>query len=146
MSNWPAGTVAMATVRGIRNVRVTRLSNGLWVSADPSSTGSRINTDEQVTDVRRLVVLDLPDEAWALAVRTLRATGYSYDAKAADQIEEQTKPLRIPEPGLWGVVVAWDGRHYLRINSAWRHIGGNRVTWDEIADPVRIRPGIGDEE
>lgn len=73
----------------------------------------------------------------------------------ADQIEAQTKPPRIPEPGLWGVVEAGhkhldDGRRsqFVRVattgRAQWveREAEADWCTWDALVDPVLVRDGI----
>ena len=84
-----------------------------------------------------------------------RTGGYNVTAPdfldfIADQIEAQTKPARIPEPGLWGVVEAstdqWKQRHeYVRVRTDgygdWTFSGGS-VNWVGLIDPTLIREGI----
>jgi len=75
----------------------------------------------------------------------------------ADQIEAQTKPARIPEPGLWGVVEArmtdLTTREFVRVsrhrNSLdWKPVYatpdeyGGSVNWDDLIDPTLIREGL----
>ena len=169
MSAFEPGQVAVATVRGVPNVRVMRTDGTFgadisWISAE-ITRGARLHGDENVTDVRQLVVLDLDPspvanefgvertEAQSL-VDMLRETADEFfvpDAaklarKVADQIEAQTKPPRIPEPGLWGVVKDRDHRYYVRESrngSGWNRIGSDcNVTWYHIVDPVLVREGV----
>lgn len=68
----------------------------------------------------------------------------------------QTKPPRIPEPGLWGVVEAGhehlDGRRskFVRVATTgiaqWVERGAEAdwSTWDRLIDPTLVRPGIED--
>lgn len=77
----------------------------------------------------------------------------------ADQIEEQTKPPRIPEPGLWGVVEAslavgprkrfvhverkagtpgyWSG-----MTAPWLDDNGIAHHWRDLVAPTLVREGI----
>jgi hypothetical protein len=160
MAEYPAGTVAVATVRGVPNVRIFRRDYD-WTTATP--TGDWIgHPHHEVTDVRPLIVLDL-DAATAhgthdigvenilAALRAPAATGAC--RKLADQIESQIQPPRIPEPGLWGVVEAG----FLGIRSKWvRMVVGTSdechwcdeesrwADWDHLVDPTLVRPGIED--
>jgi hypothetical protein len=69
----------------------------------------------------------------------------------ADQIEAQTKPPRIPEPGLWAVVEAHteDGEERRRFvhhedahdGRAWERRGVRRA-WSDLIDPVLVREGV----
>jgi hypothetical protein len=70
-------------------------------------------------------------------------------APMADQIEAQTKPPRIPEPGLWSVVEAGAGRIPIRRwvhheEGWWVADTGDRLRWEDLEDPVLIRDGIED--
>ena len=85
-------------------------------------------------------------------VRHLRdgcSDGCSVIRSLAEQIESKTKPPRIPEPGLWGVVrEGVDGDTYVRESFGtvrqWSRLGGQGlfVTWDEINNPTLIREGV----
>jgi hypothetical protein len=94
-----------------------------------------------VTDVRPLVVLDL---SWAdsvpVLIDQLRGAGYVY---LADQIEAQTKPPRIPEPGLWGVVED-GGEQWVRGLEGWVRATsqGMHMNWYDLIDPVLVREGV----
>jgi hypothetical protein len=163
MSIYEPGTVAVATVRGVPNVRVFR-GEGFWRTAvECGGNVTHHDFNDGVTDVRPLVVLDLTDSELGFCQDHLRApmltahsgvTLYLLD-KIAEQIEQQTKPPRIPEPGLWGVVEAPDGAQYVRIDTApenhsWQLLGEpsavdeRYVHWSDIADPTLVRPGIED--
>lgn len=81
------------------------------------------------------------------------ANGCSVIRSLAEQITRQTKPPRIPEPGLWGVVEAGDEglkrRTWVRVpeNTAgnnWTSTDGWARVWDELIDPVLVRDGIED--
>ena len=73
----------------------------------------------------------------------------------ADQIEAQTKPPRIPEPGLWGVVEAeakgvngntvTARKRWVRDEQGWIEVAGNgwRVSdFKYLVDPVLVREGV----
>lgn len=66
----------------------------------------------------------------------------------ADQIEAQTKPRRIPEPGLWAVVKAdtkgrsGNGEH-INIGAGWLAASDGKVrTWATLIDPTLVREGV----
>ena len=111
---------------------------------------------------RDAIVLDLDaandliprSEVAETAIKALRKSPFISDSGLADQIEAQTKPPRIPEPGLWGVVEAStpddpDRRKFGRVPSegddadqwtesydeVWR-------AWSDLIDPVLVRDGI----
>jgi hypothetical protein len=145
------GTVAVATVNGCENTRVFRRSGyaqfGKWIAAEPGVPGGSLWVDEwDIADIRPLVVLDAPQVDLLTAATFLRNGGWG---ALADQIEEQTKPTRIPEPGRWGVVEAgiaggvqrW---HYVRRadDGYWYTLRGAQRRWDELIDPVLIREGV----
>jgi len=107
----------------------------------------------QVADARPLIVLDTNAlSAWRIA-DIIRSNGY---AGVADQIEAQTKPARIPEPGLWGVVEAsltdrTLRRHLVHLMtptiSVWvwtdpQMSSSARYGWDDLINPTLIREGV----
>jgi hypothetical protein len=71
----------------------------------------------------------------------------------AQEIEAQTKPPRIPEPGLWGVVEAkapvddrrieWVHGRATDAGNDWHSMDGmwSRV-WADLVDPVLVREGV----
>jgi hypothetical protein len=157
MSTYEPGTVAVATVRGVPNVRVIRYTSRAGFRWLEASTGT-VNIDEQVTDIRPLVVLDLNEceygrDAIIAALRTNDpASRYHQNDWLADQIEQQTKPPRIPEPGLWGVVEAGVKEHDQRLR--WVRLGDNYRPddrdeydrlWCDLIDPTLVRTGIEEE-
>jgi hypothetical protein len=106
------------------------------------------------------VDLDLWDDP-ASIVRYLRNASYRYPAaepdernvlrRLADQIEAQTKPPRIPEPGVWGVVEASTESNpyrttFVRYPSDTEYRWSNAIdtckSWDFLIDPALIRPGF----
>jgi hypothetical protein len=67
----------------------------------------------------------------------------------ADQIEAQTRPPRIEEPGLWGVVEARPGEsmpccphEWVRRGDRWHCPVHGYASWDVLVDPVLIRAGL----
>jgi hypothetical protein len=155
MSDYPVGTVAVGKVLG-RDARLLRSMHGWhFVPTDavhPSGFADDGRDHPEVADVRPLVVLDLDPNAHVgpdVLVRKLRRDGY---CDLADQIEAQTEPPRIPEPGRWGVVRGWDGQVYVRtsavhVKHGWRCVtgGGGPIAWDDIDEPTLVRPGIEEE-
>jgi len=96
----------------------------------------------QIERPRPLIVLDLDDHDAVALARMLTEDGYE---DIADQIEAQTKPARIPEPGLWGVVEA-GGYRWVRYSLAgyddWVDLLGKQNEWDVLIDPTLIREGV----
>ena len=165
MTDYKPGTVAKATVRGAGGVRVTRYEGGWARIDDPDACWG--DGCGFVTDVRPLVVLD-PKDVPSPSFRARRADGLrSYAANLrkdgyysaadvfgylADQIEAQTKPPRIPEPGKYGVVrasgqgldnVEWvnEGKWWVSLDEG---ISQPRrwAEWRELEDPTLIREGV----
>ena len=68
----------------------------------------------------------------------------------ADQIEAQTKPARIPEPGLWGVVEAsvdaFPATIWVRRGPGsfcrWHSPEHGYAVWDILIDPTLVREGM----
>lgn len=106
---WEPGTVAVATVRGAKDIRVIRATNAggsdphemdpTWISADLVDRGQKVNGydgtylhhDDDVTDVRPLVVIDpAAVDVAALVEEYQRAytetDGYGYDGHARRSI------------------------------------------------------------
>jgi hypothetical protein len=151
MSTYEPGQVAVATVRGVPNVRVLRSGGdreAFWI-APTRTCGDRYHADSDVTDIRPLVVLDLDDFAWAAKVlRHPMVKALGTRTRIAEQIEEQTKP-RIPEPGLWGVVSVErpDGLtdYYTCGPGGWFSERGEHFNWESLpGTPTLVRPGIED--
>jgi hypothetical protein len=155
MTTYEPGTVAVATVSGVPNIRVMRLTS-LWYSAI-EVFGDRAHVLEDVTDVRRLVALDLDDFHAPTIVGMLReAAADRHDNVClhaiADQIEAQTKPPKPPKPpkpaepiGLGAVVEDSDGVRWVRltddgdVNKHWRRADMGAVLrhW-QIVDAVKV--------
>jgi hypothetical protein len=165
VSSFKPGDVCVATVRGVPKVRVFHYEyDGVrgWCS-DEQVEGETDHAEYVVTDIRPLVVLDFgqwfPEyvakfPAW-LRSKGADAPSGSLLSYLADQLEQQTKPPRIPEPGLWGVVGAdWESPGITGIPRAeWMRVKGNlwhscispvAVKWDDLIDPTLVRPGIED--
>jgi hypothetical protein len=169
MSVYKPGTIATATVRGVEGVRVMWTGGsaaGQWVAeravaGQPRRLPSYWVDSGEITDIRPLVVLDLdaanpygiPEVRLSNLLEQLRGKGATRVCLAiADQIEEQTKPPRIPEPGLWGVVSAHiNGKQGPQATYKWAHapwgweaIGSTQATrkWEDLIDPVLIREGV----
>ena len=174
MSTYEPGTVATVTYRTNRHraMRTGVPSNPGWeISFAEGRTWVSDRTCE-VTNVVRLVVLDpeaSPEPLNDLFAATFLDSAAEIVEKKvkrqvrevpflrwlADQISEQSKPPRIPEPGLWGVVEAgWDSRgeaglpraEWMRVQGNLWHstIAGVSVAWSDLVDPVLIRDGIED--
>lgn len=91
------------------------------------------------------------DKATATAAE-LRVWAGDLLERANELDPTQTKPVRIPEPGPWGVVEAstltsqkrcrWarESRLWHSLRSA--HMGQNVTRWDDLIDPVLIREGM----
>jgi len=161
MSPYEPGTVAVATVRGVEGVRIFLAdprSADEWTSAGLVD-GTLWHKDKDVTDVRPLVVLD-PDDVAAdgfstvasLVTNLRRPPSGANFSWLADQIEAQTKPPRIPEPGLWGVVEAtfrdgrsrhgWAVRRLTDGDADWQDGAGDYHQWDDLIDPILVREGV----
>lgn len=155
-AEYEPGTVAVATVCGVPNVRVMRVESNYaptieWASAQGEK--HRMHEPREVTDVRPLVVLDLVNAEQTIKTLRIKANDCGiYQAgvlsELADQIEAQTKPKRIPEPGLWGVVEAAanggaERGQFVHTPKFWYcaefdHARG----WDALIDPTLIREGV----
>lgn len=160
-TEYKPGTVAIATVRGVEGVRVMRSRAG-WmldrrVDGGYPGTYSDYAALADVTDVRPLVVLDLDGHDRDRAVQCIQFVKKAHAGTdhgdlvslIADQIEAQTKPQRIPEPGEGGVVEAScvhnDHRlRWVRVRENWHAIPGvsSPDDWDSLIDPTLIRDGV----
>jgi hypothetical protein len=156
MSTYEPGQPCIATVKGQQGIRVMRSArastNGLVWASSVAVDGNWWFTEAEVTNVRPLVVLDLDDFAWAAKV--LRNPGLgAMDTRAriADQIEQQTKPPRIPEPvGLGAVIEDENGHQWVRMGSGpapWMLAGAspdNRDTyaWSSLSPARALSVGI----
>ena len=169
MSTYEPGTVAVVTWDNAPKAsqRLGRsdvtTERAIYTTDDHWSlmSGWQHNIGKDVpTDVRPLVVLDLDGYDGERAVTYLRNLaresrdifGESPSPRGklanliADQIEAQTKPPRIPEPGRWGVVSV-ENRHGLtdywtRGYGGWFSESGHTLEWASLTDPTLVRPGI----
>ena len=154
-----------ATVRGVADQIVLLTATAPpdpWFAFEPQSSGpsSRWFRHADITDARPLIVIDLSGVNVLAFTDDLRGgLGGTVACNVADQIIEQTKPARIKEPGLWGVVEATflnqrTRQPFLRDNikenvgGGWVAIYGppgtdkRRVDWDSLIDPTLIREGL----
>ena len=93
-------------------------------------------------DVTITIPGNLTSPPYLRGLRTLLdATRWSW---LADEIEAQTKPPRIPEPGLWGVVEDSAGDVWICTEPhRWtRIVDGVEWPWVDLIDPVLIREGV----
>ena len=135
-----------ATVRGVPDVEVlTGHLVGYYLDDDVVSA---IKVDD-ITDARLLIVLDLGErQRREYVVEILREARHAWTNAVADQIEAQTTPARIEEPGLWGVVKAgWPDDigapcHWMRDEYGWTSHGGTTLPWERLIEPVLIREGV----
>jgi len=148
----------LATVRGIPGESIVLAGVGVTGDKDVMfslDSGGNIRRCYVFEDARPLIVLDLEDPRGAVAqIRSYFAHQDdvpAYMEQVADQIEAQTKPARIPEPGLWGVVVASSFYESTRLPylhedispgaAVWSSVNG-RIAWDDLIDPTEIREGL----
>jgi hypothetical protein len=161
MTTFEPGTVAELLIGSERVRAIVR--DDEWLIVGHSYFKSiAVGNEALIDDVRPLVVLDLDGIAPEAIVKALRdkdagtnGTGW---ARVADQIEAQTKPQRIPEPGLWGVVTfnmsfdvpgarsssGWAVRRLTDGEADWQDGAGHYWAWNELVDPVLVRDGIED--
>jgi hypothetical protein len=150
-----------ATVRGVPDVTVmvterNEATSSIRVKSDSGWTFTYHDPDEHITDARPLIVLDLlPTRTIALVRLLSDPLRHDWAGPIADQIEAQTKPPRIPEPGLWGVVEACRAelsdtsrQKFIRtnVNPGWPWVAAdgaitNAWKWEHLGDPVLIRDG-----
>jgi hypothetical protein len=109
-----------------------------------------------ITDARPLIVLDLGDRVRReYVVEILRENRHSWTHDVADQIEAQTKPARIPEPGWDGKVLAHTEsnpvrREFIRYGVRpipthfnWNDsLGVAAQQWGDLLYPTLIREGV----
>jgi hypothetical protein len=129
-----------ATVRGVADqIVMVHATTGCTVDLIGGSTAHQLH---RIYDARPLIVLDTNPITAAAVAQILRVNGY---AGIGDQILDQTKPPRIPEPGLYGVVEARRNRNprdtWLRTRHGWSN-GYFVRNWADIDDPTLIREGI----
>lgn len=122
MNDYKPGTFAVATVRGVPNTRIIRTDTNAfrWASGQTIDT-MRAHQSSDVTDVRPLIVLDLPDPQRLLTglrnIAGITPVDGGFLQPIIDQIEAQTRPPKPAEPTeLGSVVVDADGRKWVRAN------------------------------
>lgn len=165
MSTYEPGTVAVATVRGVPNVRVFRIRDHheivRWVTAD-NLNGWLGHHDSDVTDVRPLVVLDLDSnvnaervwlfieeiKGWIRSGAVENQTGGTAELDAiTDAIRAALPPPRIPEPGWGEQVIAHiagfeaNRERWVAVKDGpcqwWHSESGRRYAWSDLVDPER---------
>jgi len=145
---------------GLAPGRVLHFNESSWDALQNALAAKNLTLmAEHVAEQRRkpVVVLDLEPMydgvdmgGWSYVVNTLRdesSKAVMTRGDIADQIEAQTKPPRIPEPGLWGVVDAGAGRIPVRRwvhheEDWWVADTGDRVMWGDLEDPILVREGV----
>ena len=143
----------VATVEGVPDIPIMITDEGGhgWTMRKVPDTpyGTYGHGLGDFTDARPLITLDLADGARReYVLEILRAARHAWTHDVADQIEAQTKPARIPEPGLWGVVRA--SLPDDTTASSWVHIRGHRwytehhgcAAWDVLVYPTLERDGV----
>ncbi len=161
MSGYEPGAVAVATVRGVKDVRVMRgagIFQNHWYSNTPVTGSLTSFSDAEVTDVRPLVVLD-PDnreDAVSLA-RVLDAEfarrGWANDGTPAPDVIDAVhaalrtaaRPPEPPEPtGLGAVVKDRSGDRWVWLSAGqpgpfWWRVGtpSKQAFWREI-DAIEV--------
>ena len=144
-----------ATVRGVPDTIVMIRATGFGFTHDYIAGVGSFAPDE-ITDARPLVVIEEPKnvqrEYWPRFVMLLRDNGWHL---TADQIEAQTRPARIPEPGWDGKVLAHTfgndtrrefvrhGRRERAERFNWSDgTGYGSNHWADLINPVLIREGL----
>lgn len=152
------GTVAVATVRGVPNVQVVRClayDTPQWFCPLYQESDERNGwwpDDDEVTDIRPLVVLD-PEDVAQVRVLNLALGGTLRDHEAvASALRSLLPPPKPPEPtGLGAVVEDAEGHHWVRAffpgadasSDDWRRgdtpYHSNEREWHRYADIDAVR-------
>lgn len=148
VTNLKPGVVAVVSswrgeLRGMK-------SHAGWMVVDGSQT--RGLEDTEVTAVRRLIVLDLLPYSPGILANLIESIDMAGHVSVAQSIREQTKPPRIPEPGLHGVVQARTLRgegalQWTRYTTGdgyrnqWIGTNGDVAFWEYLVDPILIQGG-----
>jgi len=145
-----------ATVRGVADqiVMVDDTSLGHTTTPVNGCRGHSFSSD--ITDARPLIVIVLENPTWATTI--LREISGAAEGPTwvllraiSNQIEAQTKPARIPEPGPWGVVRASstltrDPSMWVRDHHGvcpWVSVAGYvPQQWRNLIDPTLVREGV----
>ncbi|HET7406250.1 MAG TPA: hypothetical protein VFJ21_03825 [Mycobacteriales bacterium] len=149
MRFYKPGIVAVATVRGVPNVRVFRTETffehdrHVWASSTLANSAAW-HLESDVTDVRPLVVLDL-DASERAALRKRALESFDFRSSTVAAIEQQTKPPKPAEPTGLGAVVEDDGRKWVHFgNGCWIMSVPNAAlktrTWDDFSSDVEVQP------
>ena len=158
-----------ATVRGVADTTILvndeEMGGGFTLGM---VAGARYHDGQYVTDARPLIVLDISTWFPHRAAAAIQAVGRSpldpghaaFMIDVLEQIEAQSKPARIDEPGLWGVVEAsrreltgrpriidTEGNWFKVSNTTgscvWVHESSEyTANWTDLIDPVLIRDGV----
>ena len=148
-----------ATVRGVADTIVlvdeTHMGHlGTWGNASSCHA-----PEDHITGARPLIVLDIstwfPHRAAALlkafdqmSLNDAGAAAFLQDV--LEQIEAQSKPARIEEPGLWGVVEASSStvgtNLWVREGDGWTTLGAaysaHVSAFKHLIDPMLVREGL----
>ena len=150
----PKPGVYKAMVRGIPGESIVIAGKGEMGRANAYALNpdGNVRACYTVDGARPLILLDLTGVTSSEgAVEHLRrcstADGYCLTNIIADQIEEQIKPPRMSEPGIWAVVLASTNNHdpmdYVHYPEGWAPVRHRRpYLWDELIDPLIIRHGL----
>lgn len=127
------GTIALATVRRVENIRVARIdyhTTPPWMSLDAHPEGKIWHGERHVSNIRPLVIIDFSVGGPYLAQNVIAAIRHACTVpqtamnKIAQQIEEQTDPPKPPEPNL-SHVIDTDGNEWARRKDGlWVCLGG----------------------
>lgn len=134
-----------ATVNGVTDQIV--MSDGVGAAACAAPLGGFLGFTygEAITDARPLTIIDLGERQHReYVLDILRQPRHDWTNAVVDQIEAQTRPARIPEPG-WGEKVrAWTAgngheREFLRYKVGdpdfrWAD-GCEQYRWADLIDP-----------
>ena len=150
-----------ATVRGVPDVIVMSQGSADYISLSKVND-HWIHWDAVLRDARPLIVLDLVssqvDYLRHALNRWIEWSALTDEKRTLDglldQIEAQTKPARIPEPGLWGAIVEahslgakGDRLRWVKGSAGWTNLDAtgeylNWISWDLLIDPILIREGV----
>ena len=144
MSEYAPGTVAVATVRGVEGVLIVRTARRDEFAWYDTTERHRWLKEDDLTDVRPLVVLD-PLAWWPnetdrrRVISNLREWGALF---IADAIEAQTRPPKPAEPqGLGAVVEDAEGSRWVRCDAdetPWYRVDSDDwYSWRNL-DAVRV--------
>ena len=147
-----------ALVPGLYSATVKGVPDQIVMLAIRGDYGRVINTGEllttygsasvDLTDARPLITLDLHDYSPGNLAGLISAIDRAGHVTVAQSITQQTKPARIEEPSLWGVVKAsWPDTlgptcHWVRDEYGWTTHGGTTLPWGRLVNPVLIRAGV----